>query len=50
MSEYLSRPEENQKCFMNDGFMRTGDLGKYDSVGRVVFLDRIKTLIKLVNY
>ena len=48
MYEYLERPEENKKCFMNDGFVRTGDLGKYDSDGRLIFVDRMKSLIKLV--
>ena len=48
MYEYLERPEENKKGFMNDGFIRTGDLGKYNRDGRLIFVDRMKSLIKLV--
>ena len=46
MSEYLERPELNQKCFLKDGFIRTGDLGVYDREGRISFVDRIKSVIK----
>ena len=46
MLEYLERPEENKKCFMSDGYIRTGDLGKYHNDGRFIFIDRIKALIK----
>ena len=46
MFEYLERPEETKKCFTEDGFIRTGDLGKYDSEGRLIYVDRMKALIK----
>ena len=46
MLEYLERPEENKKGIMSDGYIRTGDLGKYNKDGRFIFIDRIKALIK----
>ena len=48
MNEYLESTDENKKCFMDDGFVRTGDLGKYNNEGRLIFVDRLKSLIKLV--
>ena len=46
MSEYLERPDSTKECFGEDGFMRTGDMGKYDQDGRVAYVDRIKAIIK----
>ena len=46
MSEYLERPESNKECFLEDGFMRTGDLGVYDKEGRASYVDRMRSVIK----
>ena len=49
MKEYLERPEETKECFLEDGFMRTGDLGFYNERGQFFLVDRIKELIKYQN-
>ena len=49
MKGYLNRPEENAKFFAEDGFVRTGDLGHYDSEGILYFDGRQKELIKYKN-
>ena len=49
MSEYLERPDDTKECFLEDGFIRTGDLGLYDKEGRVSYVDRMKAVIKYVN-
>ncbi|KAG0184288.1 hypothetical protein DFQ28_011464 [Apophysomyces sp. BC1034] len=47
MKGYLNNPEANKETFTADGWMRTGDIVKYDSVtGEFFVLDRIKELIK----
>jgi len=49
MMEYLERPEENKRVFLDDGFIRTGDLGVYDDEGNFALVDRIKEVIKYVQ-
>ena len=46
MKEYLERPEENKECFIDNGFLRTGDLGFYNEDGEYTIVDRIKEIIK----
>ena len=46
LSRYLKQPEATKDLFDQDGFIRTGDLGYYDSQGNLYYLDRIKSLIK----
>ena len=46
MSEYLERPEATKEIFIEDGFMRTGDLAYYDEAGRVLLVGRNKEIIK----
>ena len=46
MKGYLERPEENKQCFMEDGYIRTGDLGHYNERGDFLLVDRIKEIIK----
>ena len=48
MVEYLERPEETKEIFLEDGFMRTGDLGLYNEQGGFSFVDRLKEMIKYV--
>ena len=49
MAEYLERPAETKECFLEDAFIRTGDLGVYDEQGYFSLIDRIKEIIKYVQ-
>ncbi|CDH59767.1 amp-dependent synthetase ligase [Lichtheimia corymbifera JMRC:FSU:9682] len=47
MKGYLNNPEANAKVFTSDGWMRTGDVGRYDSKTQEFYIvDRLKELIK----
>jgi fatty-acyl-CoA synthase len=43
---YLGNPVETASALRPDGFFNTGDLGKFDGEGRLIFLSRIKDVIK----
>jgi acyl-CoA synthetase (AMP-forming)/AMP-acid ligase II len=45
MTGYYRQPEENEKAFTADGFMRTGDIGIMDEQGYTRIIDRKKDLI-----
>lgn len=45
MSGYHKRPEETEKVFTEDGFLRTGDLGYLDEDNELFILGRIKNII-----
>ncbi|WP_332775440.1 AMP-binding protein [Polaromonas sp.] len=45
MTGYYRQPEENQKAFTADGFMRTGDIGIMDDQGYTKIIDRKKDMI-----
>lgn len=45
MSGYYRQPEENEKAFTTDGFMRTGDVGIMDERGYTKIIDRKKDMI-----
>lgn len=49
MQRYLKRPKETEEYFDFEGFGHTGDLGYYDKDGFIVYVDRIKELIKYNN-
>ncbi|RME42520.1 MAG: long-chain fatty acid--CoA ligase [Deltaproteobacteria bacterium] len=42
---YWNRPEENEKLFLPNGFLRTGDLGYLDEEGRLFVVGRKKHMI-----
>lgn len=46
MLGYYNKPEETAEVFMQDGWMRTGDLGYIRDDGRLVLTGRIKELYK----
>ena len=45
MVGYYQQPEENEKAFTTDGFMRTGDIGIMDEHGYTKIIDRKKDMI-----
>lgn len=49
MKEYLNRPEETEKAFV-DGWLRTGDVVYYNEDGFITVADRLKELIKVKGY
>lgn len=49
MKGYYKNPEETQKAFTQDGFLRTGDAGNLDKYNNVFITDRIKELMKTSN-
>lgn len=46
---YYNNPEENQRAFTPDGFLKTGDAGSIDQHGNLFITDRIKELMKTSN-
>ncbi|KAG5655233.1 hypothetical protein KAF25_001986 [Fusarium avenaceum] len=44
---YLDNPKETAEAFGDDGFLRTGDIGRIDSQGFIRIVDRIKEMIKV---
>ncbi|CEG78105.1 hypothetical protein RMATCC62417_12758 [Rhizopus microsporus] len=51
MKGYLDNPKANAETFTADGWMRTGDIGKFDSKTQEFYIvDRIKELIKYKGY
>ncbi len=45
MKGFLGKPEETAKVLVEDGWFRTGDLGKVDDGGYVFVQDRLKDMI-----
>ncbi|XP_013145789.1 PREDICTED: 4-coumarate--CoA ligase 1-like [Papilio polytes] len=50
MKGYKNNPEANKQVFLEDGWLRTGDLAKVDEFGAVTIADRLKELIKVNAY
>ncbi|PPR00806.1 hypothetical protein CVT26_012447 [Gymnopilus dilepis] len=48
---YYKRPDlnEDETIFTKDGWMRTGDVGQWNSDGTLSLIDRVKNLIKLAS-
>lgn len=49
MSGYLNNEEENKKTFCDDGFLKTGDLGKLTIKNELIITGRSKEIIVLSN-
>jgi len=47
MSGYYQDPEANREAFTNDGWFRSGDLGRFDKQGHLYIVGRQKDVIKL---
>ena len=49
MAGYWNKPEETEKSF-HDGFLLTGDIGKFDEDGYLYWLGRLKEMIKVSGH
>ncbi len=49
MRGYYKKPLETAEAFTADGFLKTGDAGKFDAQGNLHITDRIKELMKTSN-
>jgi long-chain acyl-CoA synthetase len=47
---YWGRPEETEKVFTSDGFLKTGDMGYVDEHGYVFLVDRKKDMILVSGF
>lgn len=49
MKGYYKNPQETAQAFTADGFLKTGDAGKFDENGNLFITERIKELMKTSN-
>jgi len=47
---YFKMPEETKRGFTDDGYCRTGDLGRLDENGRLWLTGRVKFIIRVGSY
>ena len=50
MTGYYNQPEETEKAFTPDGYMRTGDIGEMDAQGFTRIVDRKKDMILVSGF
>lgn len=50
MLGYLHAPEKTAECLSDDGWLKTGDICKYDNDGFLFVIDRLKELIKVNGF
>jgi acyl-CoA synthetase (AMP-forming)/AMP-acid ligase II len=50
MAGYLNNPDATARSITPDGWMRTGDLGRFDAEGYLFIEDRLKELIKVKGF
>ena len=46
MTHFLNRPDETKEYFDEEGFGHMGDLCKYTADGQLIYVDRMKEMIK----
>lgn len=46
---YYKDEAKSQEAFTEDGWFKTGDAGRFDEHGHLVYLDRVKDMIRLPN-
>ena len=44
---YFNRPDANAQAFTSDGWLRSGDLGKLSEDGELIYLARLKEIIRV---
>lgn len=50
MAGYWNKPEETDKTFFADGYLRTGDIAKFDDKGFLYIVDRKKDMILVSGF
>ncbi|HET7312942.1 AMP-binding protein [Salinisphaera sp.] len=50
MAGYWNKPEENDKTFFADGYLRTGDIAQFDDNGFLYIVDRKKDMILVSGF
>jgi long-chain acyl-CoA synthetase len=50
MRGYYNQPQETEKAFTRDGYMRTGDIGTIDGQGYIRIVDRKKDMINVSGF
>ncbi|ABV92002.1 putative Acyl-CoA synthetases (AMP-forming)/AMP-acid ligases II [Dinoroseobacter shibae DFL 12 = DSM 16493] len=50
MQGYLNRPDATAETVTRDGWLKTGDLGRFDEAGNLFITDRVKELIKVSGF
>lgn len=50
MKGYWEKPEETAKCLSEDGWLKTGDIGRVDEKGFVYIVDRKKDMILVSGF
>ncbi|MGH7300946.1 MAG: AMP-binding protein [Candidatus Rokuibacteriota bacterium] len=49
-SGYYEKPEETAKAFSADGWFKTGDLALRDGAGRIVFIGRLREVLRISHF
>lgn len=50
MLGYLNRPDATAETLLPEGWLRTGDVGRFDKGGNLFITDRVKELIKVKGF
>jgi acyl-CoA synthetase (AMP-forming)/AMP-acid ligase II len=50
MKGYWNNPKETAECLSEDGWLRTGDIGRFDEDGYLYLIERKKEMIKYKGY